>query len=118
MQQFYRVDVERALLDGEHSLAHVCALATQLPHDSRIGRAADPDNAYTLEAVFGAAIFNAINALGYGLGGGRGKRPKLAGPSWMRESGGRKLAAQVMTIDELEAALARFDEQFKEVDDG
>lgn len=116
MQQYYGVDVERALMLGEHSLLHVASLASQLPPDSRIGRASNPDNAYTLEAVYGAACFNAINALGYSLGGGKGRRPKLAGPSWMRESGGRKLPAQVMGIDELEAALAAFEK--KEVRDG
>ena len=117
MQQYYGVDVERALMLGEHSLLHVAALASQLPPDSRIGKSANPDNAYTLEAVYGAACLNTLNAIGYALGGGKGQRPKLSGPAWMRESGGRKLPAQVMGIDELEAALAAFDNN-KEVGDG
>lgn len=118
MQQLYGIDVERALLNGEHSLLHISALAAQLPPDSRIGRAADPDNAYTLEAVYGAACFNVLNAIAYGLGG-KGEKPKPAGPKWMREPRGRKLAAQVMSIDDLEAALARFEARGnEEVDDG
>lgn len=116
MQQLYGIDVERALFTKEHSLLHISALAAQLPPDSRIGRAADPDNAYTVEAVFGAACFNALNAIMYALGGAKGEKPKPAGPSWMRKPRGRKLAAQVMSIEELEAALAAF--ETKEVGDG
>lgn len=107
MQQYYGIDLERAFADGSHSPLHLAALAAQLPAESRVGRAHDEDNAYTLDTVYLAACFNALQAIMCALGGGG--RPKPAGPAWMRTGGGCKLAAQVMSIDELERKLADFE---------
>lgn len=93
---------------GRHSAPHVAALVHQLPPDSRLGVLQDPDNAWSLEAVMLAAVFNDLQAWQWAQldRKKRGPMPEKVGPSWMRQHG-RKLDAQAMTIERLMQELSK-----------
>ena len=103
LQEFYGIDLDAAMCGG-HSAPHVAALVAQLPPASRLAAAADPDNAWTMEAVMLAAIFNSFQAWQWAQMDRRrrGPMPDRVGPSWMRRRDGeRKVDAQVMTAAQL-----------------
>ena len=93
---------------GGHSAPHVAALVHQLPPSSRLGVLQDPDNAWSLEAVMLAALFNSFQAYQWAQldRKKRGPMPEKVGPSWMKQHG-RKLDAQVMTIEQLMRELSK-----------
>lgn len=93
---------------GGHSAPHVAALVHQLPPTSRLGILQDADNAWTLEAIIAAAIFNSFQLYQWAQADkrSRGPMPEKVGPSWMRQRG-RKLEAQVMTIAQLMRELSK-----------
>lgn len=108
LQQYYGVDIDRAMA-GEHSAQHVSALVTQLPSDARLRHVDDDDREWDLDRTLLAALLNCFNALLYGMSDKRkrGRRPQLVGPSYMTgDRDGRKLDAQVMTVDELNEILS------------
>lgn len=94
---------------GGHEAPHVAALVSQLPQSSRLAAAADPDNAWTLEAVMLAAIFNNLQAWQWAQldRRRRGPMPERVGPSWMRDPGRRKVDAKVMTVAQLMRELRK-----------
>ena len=95
-------------MDGEHGARHCAALVAQLPAGARVRVCEDRDEIWTLETSMLAAVLNAINSLIYMFGAKKGDpRPPLVGPSWMASGRGKKVDAQVMTIDELREVLAR-----------
>ena len=94
---------------GGHSPRHIAALFVQLPQDSRIARAIDPDNRWTLTDVLLATIANALHGLIWGMGDERrrGRRPEPIGPSWMTRGKMRSLPARVLSVSELMRELAK-----------
>ena len=107
LQRHYGIDLDHAMA-GEHTAAHVAALAAGLPSDALVRQAIDPDAAWTLEAVLLADLRNMFAMFSWGLGNPRkrGAKPKRIGPSWMR-SRMRKLASTAMTVEELMAELRK-----------
>jgi hypothetical protein len=87
----------------------VAALVHCLPSTSRLGIIQDADNAWTLDGIMLAAIFNSFQAWQWSQADKkrRGPMPGRVGPSWMRNPGGRKLDAQVMTITQLMRELRK-----------
>ena len=108
LQQFYGIDLDAAM-SGGHSPIHIAALFVQLPQDSRIARAIDPDNRWTLTDVLLATIANALHGLIWGLGDERrrGRRPEPIGPTWMTKGRMRSLPARVLPVSELMRELAK-----------
>lgn len=96
-------------MSGGHSPIHIAALFVQLPQDSRIARAIDPDNRWTLTDVLLATIANAIHGLIWGLGDERrrGRRPEPIGPTWMTKGRMRSLPARVLPVSELMRELTK-----------
>lgn len=96
-------------MGGGHSAPHVAALVSQLPQSSRLAVAADPDSAWTLEAVMLAALFNSFQAWQWSQldRRRRGPAPARVGPSWMRDPGRRKVDAKVMTVAQLMRELRK-----------
>lgn len=94
---------------GGHSAQHVAALVRCLPSTSRLGIIQDADNAWTLDSIMLAALFNSFQAWQWSQADRkrRGPMPERVGPSWMRNPGGRKLDAQVMTITQLMRELRK-----------
>lgn len=93
---------------GAHSAPHVAALVHQLPPSSRLSLLQDADNAWSLDAIMLAAIFNSVQLWQWAKldRRHRGPMPEKVGPSWMRQKG-RKLDAQVMTIERLMKELGK-----------
>lgn len=117
LQEFYGIDLDAAM-GGGHSAPHVAALVAQLPPASRLAVAADPDNAWTTEAVMLAAIFNSFQAWQWAQMDRRrrGQMPERVGPSWMRRKPGeRKVDAQVMSVAQL---MRKLGIERREVQDG
>ena len=102
MQQYYGIDLDRAMA-GEHSAYHVACLLMQLPQDARIRTAHNADNQWTLDETLLASVLNSLNGLIYGMSDKkkRGREPEIIGPSWMRSKNMRSLPARVMSADEL-----------------
>lgn len=107
LQRYYGIDLDDAM-GGAHSAAHIAACVRYLPSDCALRTSNDEDAQWTLEAVLMAGILNSLNSLIYGLGSkkGRGKRPKLVGPSFMRGKQD-KLPARAMTSEQLLEILNR-----------
>jgi hypothetical protein len=55
-------------------------LAAELPLGSRFVGALNPEASWTLDQCLLAGILNAVRGLTWGLGGGKGKRPKPVEP--------------------------------------
>lgn len=107
LQQTYGIDLDKAM-GGEHSAAHIAALTAQLPAGARIRVCESPDDRWTSELCLLALIANQLNMLLYMLGAKKGdKKPALIGPSWMTGARSNKVDAQVMTIEQLRAELAK-----------
>lgn len=95
-------------MGGEHTAEHIAALTVQLPAGARIRVCESADERWTSELTLLALLANQLNALLYMFGAKKGeKRPALIGPSWMTNANSGKVQAQVMTIDQLRAELAR-----------
>lgn len=98
-------------LIGRYPVSFVAQLAAQLPQESRVFKAANPDAAWGLEHVLLAAFFNAFRSYAYGMGGKRGQKPKPIGPSYLTgKKDARKVDAQVMDAAAMEKKLAWFAE--------
>lgn len=82
-------------------------LIRNLPPESRLGVAEDPDNVWNMDRILAANVTNCLQALGWALGGGKGSKPEPLGPEWAKPKS--KLPAQVMSIEELERKLERFE---------
>lgn len=107
LQQTYGINLDDAL-NGTCSVVHLAALVEGLPPDARIRVIENDDAAWTLEKILLADIRNHLAMILWALGGGKNRpKPALIGASWMRSDGTQKLEAQVMTIDELMAELAK-----------
>lgn len=108
LQETYGIDLDAAMCGG-HTAPHVAALVRCLPSTSRLGVIQDADNAWTLQDIMLAAIFNSFQAWQWAQldRRRRGAMPERVGPSWMRNQGKRKLDAQVMTIDQLMRELGK-----------
>ena len=107
LQQTYGINLDDAL-NGACSVVHLAALVDGLPPDARIRVIANDDAAWTLETILLADIRNHLAMILWALGSGKNRpKPALIGASWMRSDGTQKLEAQVMTIDELMAELAK-----------
>ena len=106
-----------AAMDSDMEPGFVAAPSVQLPPGCRWRVAHDPDAWWTGERMLLAGILNDQRGLIWGLADHkkRGAPPKLIGPSTLAKDGARKLAAIVMSRDELLEALSR---PRKEVDDG
>ena len=104
LQEVYGVDIDRALYLGEHSVAHVAALAVQLPSTARVCVAENPDAAWGMTDVLLAHLINLTTAINHK----KGTEPTRIGPKWMREAG-RRVKAMVMSIPDLETKLAEFE---------
>lgn len=107
MLRVYGLNMERAERDG-NSAAFVADLAAQLPP---VQQATNPDAAWGMVETLLALIFNQLNALTWGLGGGKGQKPPKIGPSWLVKANNSSLPMQVMPIEELEKRLKEFDER-------
>lgn len=107
LQQYYHIDLDRAI-SGEHSAAHVAALVTMLPLESRLARNANPDNAWTLTDVLIACVLNVLRGYVWGISDKRkrGPRPQLVGPSWMLKNK-RTLPSRVLPIEQLMKELSK-----------
>lgn len=93
---------------GEHSPVQVAACAANLPHGSAVLREIDPDSEWTIGDVLGAMLVNHMRMLAYSLGGAKGEKPAVVGPSWMRGKADKRQAeAMAMTVDELMEELSR-----------
>lgn len=107
LQQTYGIDLDKAM-GGEHSAAHIAALTAQLPAGARIRVCESPDDRWTSELCLLAMLANQLNMLLYMFGAKKGdKKPALIGPSWMTGARSNKVDAQVMTIEQLRAELAK-----------
>ena len=89
-------------MDGAHTPHHIACLVENLPQESSVHRAYNPDAVWTLENTLLATLVNSLNLLLWSMGSkkNRGKRPQLVGPSYVRNKT-RTLEAQAMPIDEL-----------------
>ena len=106
-QQFYGIDLDAAV-DGAHTARHCGALVAQMPAGARIRVCESDDERWSMESSMLALVANEINALIYMFGAKKGDRkPPLIGPSWMTNDRAGKVQAQVMTIDQLRAELAK-----------
>jgi hypothetical protein len=119
LQRYYGIDLDHAM-NGAHTPRHIAALVNHLPPEARIYAAEEVDNEWTLEHVLLADIRNIFSTFVWGMSDKkkRGARPPLIGPSWMTKKSGRKLAAQVMTVDDLMRELSKPRHNTKEVNDG
>ena len=107
LQQHYGIDLDAAV-DGAHTARHCGALVAQLPAGARLRVCEEPDDRWTLELSMLAMLANQLNALIYMLGAKKGDpKPALVGPSWMTSGRSNKVQAQVMTIEQLRAELAK-----------
>ena len=108
LQRVYGIDLDHAMA-GEHTAAHVAALAANLPPDSCVYSAEDDDRRWTRADVILADLRNTLVGLTWGMSDRRkrGRRPDPIGPSWMTRAQTRKLAARVMTIDQLMEELRK-----------
>ena len=96
----------------DYSTLHAGVLLEQLPEGSRVHRAIDPDNVWTLDRQLLAALVNAVNWLVWSKtkDGQRGRnKPKPIGlPAKKPQSTGeKKVAGKPMDRDEFMAQLAR-----------
>lgn len=112
MQRVYGIDLD-CVEEGAHTLEHVAACAANLPSDSCVFVAEDPDRRWSLTDTLLAVIANTLRGLVWGMSDRRkrGRCPDPIGPKWMTKGRTRTLEARVMTIDELEEELSkpRFD---------
>ena len=108
LQRVYGIDLDHAM-SGEHTAGHIAALAVNLPRDSRIFAAEDPDLRWSLADTILADIRNTLVGLVWGMSDKRhrGKRPTPIGPSWMTKGRQRTLTARVLTINELVEELSK-----------
>lgn len=106
-----------AAMDSGVEPGFVAALSVQLPPGCRWRVAEDPDAWWTGDRLLAAAQLNELRGLIWGMADRkkRGPAPKPIGPSSLAAKGTRKLAALVMSRDELLEALSR---PRKEADDG
>lgn len=118
MQQTYGLDIDRMGVD--YTTLHAAALVAQLPEGSRLARAVDPDNEWTLDRVLMATVASDLNWLVWSQTKDAHKHgskpPKPIGPSWVRKGDdARQIKGISMTKEQLMAELAR---AHGEVDDG
>ena len=102
LQQHYGIDLDGAV-DGAHTARHVAALVVNLPRNSRLAVAENPDMAWSLTDVLLAALINSFRGFVWGMSDPkrRGNKPDLIGPSWMTKGKTRSLPARVLPIEEL-----------------
>lgn len=101
LQQYYGIDLDRAKA-GAYTAAHVAALVTELPQDSRCMVALNPENRWTLQPYLLGTL---INVLGR-VFGGKDARALIELPGQdMRDS--QTIKGQAMSAAELMDILAR-----------
>ena len=108
LQQYYGIDFDGAV-DGAHSARHVAALVVNLPRESRLAVAENPDMAWSLTDVLLAVLVNSFRGFVWGMSDPkkRGSKPDPIGPSWMTKGKMRSLPARVLPIDELMNELSK-----------
>lgn len=94
-------------MSGEHTPNHIAELVRFIPHDSALGASVDEDAAWDMDRTLLAMILNSLNLLIWGMSdkNKRGAKPEQILPKHLKRKS-RKLDAQVMSIDELKAALS------------
>ena len=108
LQQFYGIDLDAAA-SGLHTTRHIAMLVSQLPQESRLVRALNPDMRWSLTDVLLAVMVNKFGMYVWGISDKkrRGPKPPLVGPSYMTEANRKSLPTRVLPINELMEELSK-----------
>ena len=108
LQRVYGIDLDHAMR-GEHTAAHVAALAVNLSRDACVFATESEDARWGLAEILLADIRNTLVGFVWGMSDRRkrGRKPVPIGPSWMTRGKTRTLDARVLTIEQLQAELAK-----------
>lgn len=100
LQQYYGICLDSAMAGG-YRAAHIAALISELPQDSRCRIAIDPENRWTLEPALIGLLINVLGA----VFGGRDTGPLVKLPGWQDEQ--QTITGVALSVDDLMAELSK-----------